>query len=159
MRRRFSALLAAAAVLAACSSPADGIGFRAPKGWSSTPGMLGRFQLWMTGSDPNRQILGLIRGDATMTVRDFSSKFDLGDGSDDVSVAHTRIPICNGTIADDYRGASASALGGAKRSTVFELVIGPAIGKSRYAAVYVRPRGTAPDPQAETAIRSLCPRV
>lgn len=67
----FAALTYIALAFSGCGSQASGISFTAPAGWKATPGMFGRFQMWITGSgQQDHQIVILVRGDQNMRLED-----------------------------------------------------------------------------------------
>jgi hypothetical protein len=151
---RLAAAVLCIAAFAGCSSPGSDIAFKAPNGWKSTPGMFGRFQMWITGSsDQDRQVVMLVRGDRNATITEtqaLSGERDMHD------VKRETIVLCGTQQADRF-----TATGERRKDskTVQESVEGitASIGNSRYIAFYMRPAGMPPDAQAETAIHSLCP--
>lgn len=138
------------AALAACGSPGADTAFKAPTGWNSTPGIMGRFQMWMN----NNQIVMLIRGDKNTTFYDAQKS---SPGSTSLSdVKHSAIDLCGGKQKADYFTARGEGTNNGKRTVkTVEGVISD-VGGSRYIAMYIRPLGTAADSQAEDALHSLC---
>lgn len=158
MRKRVVCALALffiGAMLTACGSPASDITFNAPAGWKSTPGMFGRFQMWMSGTRADdRQMLMLIRGDQSMRIEE-SQTFSGTHGLRDLK--HGTITLCRSQRADYFTGRGQGTNSG---KTVDETVEGvtTSIGSSKYAVLYIRPSGMRADPQAEAALHSICPK-
>ncbi|HET9096501.1 MAG TPA: hypothetical protein VFN37_07550, partial [Candidatus Baltobacteraceae bacterium] len=67
--------LCVAFVLAGCGSVTQGIKFAAPAGWTGTPAMFGRFQMWMKNGQQkgSTQLLMLVKGDAKNTHGDLAN--------------------------------------------------------------------------------------
>lgn len=153
MNRRFLTVAFASVLLASCGSPADQTSFKAPANWNSTPGIMGRFQMWMN----NGQVVMLIRGDKNMTIED-AQKSSPSAGAMNFTKAHN-IKLCGGTQpAQAYSGESTSDVNGKKQPKVIEATV-TEIDKSKYMAIYIRPKSMATgDAQAEDAIHSLCPK-
>lgn len=151
---RFLAAVFCVAALAACGSPSSDIAFKAPDGWKSTPGMFGRFQMWMTGtSDTDRQIVMLIRGDRNTT---FSQSQTFSGARDMRDIKHDSITLCGSQKADHFSAEGEHTTNSKTTRETFEGIM-TSIGNSKYMAFYMRPAGVQPDAQAEAAIRSLCP--
>jgi len=142
------------AAVAGCGSPASDTAFRAPNGWKSTPGMLGRFQMWITGANDNdRQMVILVRGDQNMQVE--NSQMAAGTrGMHDIK--RSTVTLC-GSQSADYFTARGEGGNGSKRVQEAIEGVSASIAGSKYAALYIRPAGMKPDAQAETALHSLCP--
>lgn len=147
--------LCIAGVFAGCGSVTQGIAFQPPAGWTGTPAMFGRFQIWMKSgqSKDSNQILMLIKGDPrhmhgdlTNLPPQYSSNLKV------VKSGTTR--LCGGTQqAQELVGEGTDKNG--KRSAVE--MTSDVIGADRYIAMYIHPLGVRPDPAAESAIHSLCP--
>lgn len=153
MNRRLLTVAFASVLLASCGSPADQTSFKAPANWNSTPGIMGRFQMWMN----NGQVVMLIRGDKNMTIED-AQKSSPSAGA--MNFAKSRnIKMCNGTqAAQAYSGESTSDVNGKKQPKIIEATV-TEIANSKYMAIYVRPKSMAAgDSQAEDAIHSVCPK-
>ncbi|MFN2448353.1 MAG: hypothetical protein ABR508_00980 [Candidatus Baltobacteraceae bacterium] len=137
------------ALLAACGGPADGTAFKAPDGWKSTPGIMGRFQMWMSGE----QILMVIRGDKNMNLND-AEKAQPGT-TNLRDVKQSNIVLCGKQPAQYFSGRGTSKTNGRTKDRFVEGVIAT-IGDGKFFAMYVRPSSAKADPQAETALHSLC---
>lgn len=76
-------------------------------------------------------------------------------------VKNDQTTICGNQRADHfiatgtYHGVGAGSANG--RPQTFEAFVST-VRDVRYMAIYIRPQNESPDPQAETAIRSLCPK-
>ena len=157
MKRVVSTLaaLCVPAMLAACGSPASDISFNAPAGWKSTPGVFGRFQMWITGDKAaDRQMLILVRGDQTMRMED-SQSFSGTRGMHDFK--HATIMLCGSQHADYFVGRGEGTNGGQRVQQTVEGVT-TTIGSSKYAALYIRPVSMRADAQAEASLHSICPK-
>lgn len=146
--------LCIAGVLAGCGSVTQGIDFQAPSGWTATPAMFGRFQMWIkNGKDKNStQMVMLVKGDANSTRADFT---DLPPqyGKDLKVMRHGSVTLCGTQPAEQYAAQGTDNNG--KRSQVE--MLSSVIGKDRYIAMYLRPASMSADASAEAAIHSLCP--
>jgi hypothetical protein len=141
--------------MTACSSPGSDTAFKAPAGWSSTPGLFGRFQMWISGNaQNNRQILMLIRADQNTNIEE-SNNF--GGTRNVNNVHHRQIMICGDQHADYFTGRGESSSGSNHAPVLLEGIV-TSVHNARYVAVYIRPAALPPDTQAETAIRSICPQ-
>lgn len=160
-KRAFSTLVALCigSVLAGCSSPAQDTAFQPPVGWTSTPGMFGRMQMWMTGtSASDRQILMIVRGDKNMNtanIRSTSSPFSGTENMQDVK--RDTITLCGNQKADHFTGKGQGRNGSSRVDEQIEGVT-TTIGDSKYMVLYIRPASVQPDTQAENALRSICPK-
>ncbi len=137
-----------------CGSVTQGIAFQPPAGWTGTPAMFGRFQMWMkSGQDKNStQILMLVKGDAS-NMRGDLTNLPPQYSSDLKFVKRGTTQLCGGTQTAEQLAAEGTGRNG-RRSQVD--MISDVIGTQRYIAMYIRPISMAPDPQAESAIHSLC---
>lgn len=152
---RLAGVLVCVAVLTACGSPSSGTAFKPPSGWNSSPGVFGRFQIWMTGQGSNdRQVLVLVRGDKNMRTE---QTFTFGNTGEVQEMHQHPITLC-GNQAAQYINARAVHRSGNQRAP--EIVEGTitTIGNSKYAALYIRPASMHADAGAEDAIRSVCPQ-
>lgn len=147
-----------AAALSGCSSPAQGTSFQPPIGWKSTPGMFGRLQMWMSGEDrQHRQILMLVRGDSRMTTEQLNASSPSGArGMRDVK--RDTIAICGGRHAEHFTGRGEGGTGSNREQQQIEGVT-TEFGDAKYLAIYIRPVAQPADAQAESALRSLCPKT
>ncbi len=144
-----------AATLAACGSPASDITFNAPAGWKSTPGMFGRFQMWITGNNAaDRQMVMLVRGDQNMQVEQ-SQSFSGTRGMRDLK--RSSVTLCGSQHADYFVGRGESNSGGQRTMQTVEGVT-TSIAGSKYAVLYIRPVSMRADAQAEAALHSICPK-
>lgn len=154
-RRGFSIIaLLAVGLLAGCGSVSDGLAFHAPKGWSSTPSVLGRFQMWTKaghGSDSTQMVM-LVKGVGATNKQIFSRMNVSGNSMRDVRV--DTITICGHERASHFVGEGSSKTGATTMEGVSVVT-----GGTRYIAMYMRPRSMRPDAQAEAAIHSLCPKA
>lgn len=162
IKRVFSTLaaLCVGAALAGCSSPAQNTSFQPPSGWKATPGMFGRLQMWISGDDSNnRQVLMLIRGDKNMTTRDLSASSPIAGSKGMKKVKRDTITICGSQPADHFTGQGESTNNG--KTHVVEAIEGvtTAIADSKYLVLYIRPVAMKADAQAESALRSICPKT
>jgi hypothetical protein len=147
-----------AASLAGCGSPASNITFNAPAGWKSTPGIFGRFQMWITGTDANnRQMVMLVRGDQGMKMED-SQSLSGTRGMHDFK--RSTISLCGSQRGDYFVGRGEGTVGSPGGRRIEETVEGvtTTIGDSKYVALYIRPASMPADAQAEAALHSICPK-
>ena len=159
MNARFRMSIAAlciTGVLAGCGSVTGGTAFQPPAGWTGTPAMFGRLQMWVKAAKTKGEIpqmLMLIKGDKNSMKADFTDvPPQYAKNTKIVKQGTTK--ICGGSQqADQFIGEGTSSDG--KKSEIE--MISTVIGKERYLAMYIRPQSLAADAQAETAIHSLCP--
>ncbi|HEV3153916.1 MAG TPA: hypothetical protein VGZ02_08945 [Candidatus Baltobacteraceae bacterium] len=150
-------LTLSAAVLCAsfsgCASVTSDINFQAPgAGWTASPPILGRTQIWIKQgtSSTRNSIVVLVRG-----VNTSKNVFD----NPGFAASKTHLDkdeatkICGNQPAEHYMGSG--QMNGAP--SVFEGYVSTVRGE-RYLALYAHPKAEPPDPQAETAIASLCPK-
>jgi hypothetical protein len=150
LRRAVAA--APVALLAACGNVSAGVDFAAPKDWTATPALFGRAQMWLkNGSDKqHRQVVMLIRADPNGRDVFYDPKFAEG------SVEHLKREKI--TICGDREAELVSGRGGNGQTSAMEGVT-TRIGDTQFAAMYLRKDARDPtDPEAERAIRSLCPK-
>jgi hypothetical protein len=153
MRRFGLAACALAFALTACGgltkSPAEGLTFKAPAAWTSSPGIMGMMQFWTT--DDKKQMLMLFKVPA-----DF--KTDQAFSSADIKDAHIEtqrpIKIC-GNVDAEYTKAIATSSRTGDDSNL-EMVTSKA-DTGEYMALYIYPIGMKPDDTAGAAIYQLCP--
>jgi hypothetical protein len=152
MKRYFLPVFFACVALAGCGSVTSGLDFKAPAGWTATPSILGRFQMWIKQSpDKNKeaQMMFLIRGQ-TATTMDFKSLPQAGTNVRDLK--QSSIKICGNRPAQYVSGVST----GSRNGDMAVEMVSAKVGDESYLAMYMRPKAQSGDPQAETAIRSLC---
>ncbi len=152
MKRAIAAVFLASAVLGGCGSVTNGIDFRAPAGWTSTPSILGRMQAWMKKARDNKQdeMVFLVRGSNTSV--DIKNIPQAGLGA--ISMAkQSTITICGNQKAQFVSGIGTGHSG---QKQVMEMV-SATVGQDGFVGMYIRPQSDPADPAAEAAIRSLCP--
>jgi len=145
--------LCAAVATAACGgltkSPADGLTFTSPAGWTSSPGIMGMMQFW-TSSD-KKQMLMLFKVPA-----DF--KTDQAFSSADVKDAHVEtqrdLKICGNTNAQYVKAIATSSRTGDDNNLEMVTAKSP---DGALMAMYIYPIGAKPDDTAAAAIYQLCP--
>ncbi len=151
MKRSLAAVFSACLALTGCGSVTQGINFKAPAGWTATPSILGRMQVWMKKAADNKQdeMVFLIRGETTNV--DLKTLPQTGMGA---IKAQKQAMI---TICGNHRAQYLSAIGSGHNGQpqAMEMVSAP-VGDQRFLAMYIRPQSDPGDPAAETAIRSLC---
>lgn len=157
MKNGFRLPLAAfciAAVLAGCASVTSNIAFQPPAGWSGTPSMFGRMQMWVKQDQAkqNEQFVMLVRGN--VSAQNLFENAQFGRGAVN-QVKRSAITICGGRQAQYVTGVGEQ--GKNHRPTRLEAVIAD-VGDSKYMALYARDAAVPADSQAETAIHSLCPK-
>lgn len=135
-----------AAVIAGCSSLQNATNFQPPPGWSGTPGLFGRVQMWQSGS----QTVMLIKGDARRADVFYNPQLALSGMRD---VQHSKLRVCGNRTADYYRGVKSDG-------AIVEGISVPGSGNTRWIALYIRDEAKTPaDPHAEQSLRTLCPAV
>jgi hypothetical protein len=151
MKRAIAAALFASAALSGCGSVTAGIDFKAPAGWTATPSILGRMQMWTKKSADNKDVdmVMLIRGSSTIDLKNIPQA---GVGTITTEKQAT-ITICGDRKAQFMSGIAAGHSG---QKQTMEMV-SATVGQDGYMAVYIRPQAEPADTEAETAIRSLCP--
>ncbi len=159
MRLFRSGLIALAALVplgcGMSASPADGLTFRAPAGWQSSPGIMGFMQFWRPPSN-DREVLMLFKSPKPLKPNEVFSNAQLNDAVKDVSIERrAEITICGRQPATYVQARGSSARGGDER---VELVL-TTTGGGSYIAMYVRPLVGTPNPAAEAALRELCTKT
>jgi hypothetical protein len=146
------ALLCTAFALASCSGVASNLAFHPPAGWSGTPSMFGRMQMWVKQGrkDRNGQFVMLVRSSLDSANLFQTAQFGRGSATD---VKHSIVSICNGRQAEYVTAIGVNG----KQRTKLEAVIAD-VGDSKYMALYARDFTAPADSQAEDAIHSLCPK-
>jgi len=159
MKTRFRLSIVAlciAGVLAGCGSVTNGLAFQAPTGWTGTPAMFGRLQMWVkSGKDKgSTQIVMLVKADAKNTKSDFTLiPSQYGNGKDMKMLSHGDTKLCGTQPAEQFVGEGTDKDGKKSRIEMVSTVV----GSDRYVAMYMRPAVMSADPMAESAIHSLCP--
>ena len=143
-----------AGILAGCGSVTQGTQFQPPNGWTGTPSIFGRAQIWIKGGkDKNSsQFLMLIKGDPKNTHANFED-VPQNVAKDMKVISHGDTKLCGSQPAQEFRGEGTDRDG--QRSMVE--MTSTVIDNSRYVAMYIYPVNLHPDAEAETAIHSLCP--
>ena len=144
-----SAALFSALALAACASPSEALAFQPPAGWNAGPSLFGIVQLW---TDPKRadSVVMLMRVPVSAGNQDASLRDRyLQNGR---VVSNREIKICGAHPAhfSILEGTGKSG----KRSRA-ELVVTVWNGTT-YMSLYGRDRGQPADPNAESALKSVC---
>jgi hypothetical protein len=161
-----AAALGAVALLTACGfmkSPAEDINFTAPTGWQSTPGIMGRFQLW-TGGGAKAQVLMLMKLpqdakiDRSFDSSDFKEMTGPTSVKDATMLEQRTMKICGSQPAMYMKMRGVSNSGSQKTEEMIEAVVSR-VSDGTFMAMHMYPIGSVPDPQAEAAIYELCPKT
>nr|MDQ2681382.1 hypothetical protein [Candidatus Eremiobacteraeota bacterium] len=150
-------VLFCAAIAAGCGSATDNLDFKAPAAWKATPSILGMMQGWTNPSDSN-QIVMLMKLPIGKDINVADANTQLRNTK---ITANKSIKICGNQPAQfvTMTGTSGSSKtsGNPKsdRKSVAEMIT-TRYSNSSYMAIYDREMGTPADPQAETALKSLC---
>lgn len=146
-------LAVAAAMLSACASVTSDIAFQAPgEGWTASPPILGRTQIWVKqgGSSNNNSVVILVRGVST-SQNVFQNP---GFGATSTRLQkNEHTTICGNEPAEHLLGIGNSN----GHAETFEAYLASVRG-DQYLAMYMHPQGVPSDAAAETAIKSLCPK-
>ena len=140
-------------VLAACSgltkSPAEGLTFKAPDGWTSTPGIMGIMQLWASPGT-SKEVLMLFHAPS-----DWKSDQALDSANvKDAQIQEQRtITICGNQSAQYLKMRATSTRGDGDQNVQ---MISSKGKDGTYLALYIYPIAATPDPQAQAAIYELC---
>ncbi|HTA38136.1 MAG TPA: hypothetical protein VK760_03630 [Candidatus Acidoferrales bacterium] len=145
--------LVATVATAACGgltkSPADGLTFKAPTDWASSPGIMGMMQFW-TSAD-KKQVLMLFRVPA-----DF--KTDQAFNSAEVKDAHIEsqkpVKVCGSQDAEYTKAIATSSRTGDDNNLE---MVSTKNADGVLMGMYIYPIGTKPDAAADAAIYQLCP--
>lgn len=154
---RCGALIALIAVgFAGCGnltkSPAEGLTFKAPAGWTGSPGIMGMMQIWVAPAGASgKQELMIFKVPVAFKSDDVFKQADMKDAK--IEESHG-IKVC-GNEPGSYLRLSATSERD-KRHIEAEMVMLPQ-GSSSLMALYVRPFGMKPDAQAQSALYELCP--
>jgi hypothetical protein len=153
----------AVASLTACGltkSPADGLTFKAPDGWTATPGVMGRFQLWTSGGGDSAHVLMLLKLPADTKLNSSFSVNDFKDVDGPASLKDGRVLAQRTmTLCGSQRSMFVKMQGQTKNQKAEELVeaVLSKAADGTYMAMYMHPIAVAPNPAAEAAIYELCP--
>jgi len=161
------AAVSGVALLTACGltkSPAEDINFTAPADWQSTPGIMGRFQLWTGGPATGKQVLMLMKLpqdakiDKSFSSSDFKEMSGPASVKDATMLEQRNMTICGSQPAMymKMRGVSSNS-GSQKTEEMVEAVISK-VSDGTFMAMHMYPVGSVPDTQAEAAIYELCPK-
>ena len=108
MPLRSGATILALLALAGCSlaaSPADGLTFKPPAGWSSSPGIMGFMQFWRPSST-EREVLMLFKSPTPLKPTDVFKNSQVNGSLSNVAIERqTAITICGKQPAALRRGA------------------------------------------------------
>jgi hypothetical protein len=133
------------------ASPADGLTFKPPAGWSSSPGIMGFMQFWRPPSN-EREVLMLFKSPTPLKPTDVFKNSQVNSSLSNVAIERqTAITICGKQPAALFV-AHGTSKGGDER---VEMVLTNVVGSS-YLAMYVRPAHGQSNPSAEAALRELC---
>jgi hypothetical protein len=143
--------LVTVSMLTACgftSSPADSLTFKAPAGWSGSPGIMGFMQFWRA---PNRsdEVLMLFKSPKPLQTRDVFSSANLRDAK---VQTEKPITICGNQPAEFFKAQGMSSRGS---DSNVEMVMTNTAGTT-YLAMYIYPLGGMPNGEADAALRELC---
>ena len=151
---RYGIVAGVALTFAGCglsASPADGLTFRAPAGWQSSPGIMGLMQFWRS-PQTDREILMLFKSPKALKPSDVFTDARFNNGLKDTTIENrSSIQICDHQPATLVQARGTSTHGDER----VDLMLTTLNGNS-YFALYVRPLGMPPNPMAEAALRELC---
>ncbi|MGA8535124.1 MAG: hypothetical protein WB615_13530 [Candidatus Tumulicola sp.] len=154
-RSRFSAaavLLSVVLISGGCgftNSPADGLTFKPPAGWQSSPGIMGFMQFWR-GPNASDEVLVLIKSPKPLQTREVFNSANMRDAKIETEKP---ITICSNQPAEFFKAQGTSSRGGSDSN--IEMVMTNA-GGTTYMALYAYPVAAAPNAQASAALRELC---
>jgi hypothetical protein len=149
------AIALVALALAGCAfhaSPTEGLQFRPPPGWRSSPGILGFMQFWRPQSGV-REALMLFKSPKPLASSDVYSSANMQGAFKSVTVRRKQnIEICGNQPAYFVQGTAVS-----RNDTLsnVDMMLSTVHGVS-YLAMYVRPMEEPPNAQAEAALHGLC---
>ncbi|MHB8194485.1 MAG: hypothetical protein ACYDFS_06290 [Vulcanimicrobiaceae bacterium] len=149
--------LALLAALSACGSVTTALNFKAPSGWTSSLSIMGLMQVW-TDPKNSHAVVMLLRSPVAITAKEALSHADLNHAK---VLARKRVTICGNRPARWITLLGAGVVGtsgGNKGPERLDMLITKAAGAT-YVAMYARPAGAPADPQAEAAVRSVCPKA
>jgi hypothetical protein len=140
--------------LAACSgltkSPAEGLNFKAPDGWKSTPGIMGIMQLWSSGT--GKEVLMLFHAPADWKA---DQALDSANVKDAQVEEQRAVKICGDQNAQFVKMRATSTHGDGDQNV--QMMTSKAVDGGTYLALYIYPIAAQPDAQAQAAIYELCP--
>ena len=145
-------LVALALALAGCgltASPADGLNFKAPDGWQSSPGIMGFMQFWKApGND--KEVLMLFKSPKPIDTKEAFQNAKLKDATIE---QQKQMTICGNQPATylEARGSSSSG-----DDSNIRMLVTNANGNT-YFAMYVYSVGTRPNADATASLSELCP--
>jgi len=143
-------------LLGGCSnltkSPAQGLTFTAPAGFSSKASMLGVMQVWTTAD--NNQVLMLVRLPATVN---FNDAFKSANMQDTKILAKRDITIC-GNLPATYMELTGTRIQGNNRHDDRADVVFLKGTADTMLSLYAYPPAQKPDAAAQSALRELCAR-
>lgn len=155
--KRSIAWVIAAGVLSACGSATDHVSFQAPPAYKSVVSVGPFMQMW-AGEHQN-----------VIMLMALPTKFDLDKAVMESPVKgatvekESKINICGGqealflNMVGNVKSASSSSGANGDKPQQIEFLTTNVNGKT-YMAMYIRPKGSAPDTSAETAIKDVCPK-
>ncbi len=161
---RSTLLLLCTAALAGCgltSSPADNLTFKAPAGWSASPGIMGYMQFWKASDD---EMLMLFKSPKEISEKDVFSSAKLNDAT---IVERKDVTICNGQhaaymLARGTATETTSTGGGVsvdKKTQSYVQAMETDANGTTYFALYIYPVDAKPNAEAVAALRQLCPKT
>lgn len=134
------------------ASPADGLRFQAPPGWRPSPGIMGFMQFWRPPAG-DREILMLFKSPRPIKENDVFSDPSVNGSLKDLTIERReRITICGSQPAAYFEARGKSSHGDQTRA---EMMMANVNGAT-YFAMYARPLGLQPNPDAESALREIC---
>jgi hypothetical protein len=165
MKARYFLMVAAlcSTALAGCGSVTSDINFQAPgAGWTASPSILGRTQIWVKNAAAGKthnSVVILVRG--VNSAQEIFTSPGLGTNGKTQIVKNERTTICSGQpaqhiVASGEYSTSNQSGSGEQRADLEAYTT--TVHDERYLAIYVHPESEPPDNQAETAIKSLCPK-
>ncbi len=160
MKRLFAAAcgLVFAATLAGCGSTTDNLDFKVPAGYDSKMNTF-IMSMWTKGDKDSPNLIMLMK----LPVKMDEAKLDAGtftssSGMKDAKVeSSAKIKICGDHPAMLVKATGTSEQAKGKDMDVEALVT--VWGGSTYMAMYMHPHGSAPDPDGEIAIKSVCQKT
>jgi len=145
-------------------SPADGIDFRPPNGWYSTPGIQGKYQVWMSR---NGEALLLVRLSSNgKNVEQLYRPTNATPGERTEYAFKSSQTINNKvlerrtmTLCGNQQSSFLKSVGESKNDRVrrYTEIVASHAGAFVYMIMYTRPAAVAADPAAEAALYEVCP--
>lgn len=156
MKQRLGFVAAAFCVVfafAGCGSVTGNLDFKAPSGWTATPPIMGHMQMWIKRNQQKDN------GEVVMLLREAASSKDDLFGNSQFTTNMRDVERKPATLCGNQPAIRLSATGTGKNGGDDAIEgYSTTVGDSRYATLYIRPVALPPDPAAETALRSLCPK-